>query len=140
MNSSTLRTVIAVVIFFHGIGHAQGLVPALGLSSTETWHPRSWLFTNLLGDTAARVIGLIIWFVGLIGFIATGLALLGVLVPHDWWRTLAIVFALTSMFGLIFYWNSLNMWFNKVGAIGVNVALLVGLLFVNWPSEADIGF
>jgi hypothetical protein len=29
---------------------------------------------------------------------------------------------------------------HKVGAIGVSVAVLVGLLWANWPSEAVLGY
>ena len=39
------------------------------------------------------------------------------------------------------YWNALMLFFpHKVGAIGVNVAILACLLGANWPTEAAIGF
>jgi protein-S-isoprenylcysteine O-methyltransferase Ste14 len=77
----------------------------------------------------------------LIGFVAATLALLGWLVPHDWWRTLAIVFAVVSMVTVVLYWNAFVAFFpNKVGALGVDIAILVCLLWLNWPSEVDIGY
>ena len=121
---------------------SMGLVlqTALGLFSTERWHSRSWLFTSLLGDTGASILALAIWLVASIAALAAGLGLLGWLVPHAWWRTAAIVSAVVSLVGLVFYWNALAMSFNKAGAIVVNAAVLVGLLLLNWPSEAAIGF
>jgi hypothetical protein len=62
-------------------------------------------------------------------------------VPHEWWRTLAIVSAVVSLVALALFWNAFIYLFpHKVGAIAVNVAVLVGLLWANWPSEADIGY
>jgi hypothetical protein len=29
---------------------------------------------------------------------------------------------------------------NKIGAIAVNVTILVGLLMANWPTEAQLGY
>jgi hypothetical protein len=66
---------------------------------------------------------------------------MGWLVPHEWWRMLAIVSAVVSLIALVLFWNAFIYLFpHKVGAIAVNVAVLVGLLWANWPSEADIGF
>jgi p-aminobenzoyl-glutamate transporter AbgT len=109
----------------------------LGISSTETWHGRSWLLTNLLGESVSRTLGLIIYLVSTVGFIAAGLGVMGWLVPNDWWRTLALVSAVISLVGLIFYWHSLVALFNKIGALGVNLAVLIGILLLNWPNKAD---
>lgn len=140
MSSSTLRTIYFLVLIAHGFGHFLGLMPGFGLASTDSWHSRSWLLTKLLGETATRIIAIILWAAGLIGFIAAGLGLLGWLVPHDLWRTLAVISAIVSLVSLFFYWNSFPEFPNKAGAIAVNLAVLVGLLWANWPSEADIGY
>lgn len=110
----------------------------LGVSSTETWHGRSWLLTGLIGESASRTVGLIIYLACTIGFLLAALGVMGWLVPNDWWRTLALVFAVISLVGLVFYWHSLVALFNKLGAIGVNLAILVGLLLLNWPGETDL--
>ena len=135
MDPATLRLVVFGVLFVHGIGHVQGVMAGLGISSTETWHGRSWLLTNLLGETVSRTLGLIIYLVSAVGFIAAGLGVMGWLVPNDGWRNLALGFAVISLVGLVFYWHSLVALFNKVGAIGVNLAILVGLLLLNWPGD-----
>lgn len=139
MSSSTLRIILAVFLFIHAIGHAQGAVVSLGLFSTENWNARSWLFDNMLGEIGSRKLALVLFAVCFLGFLAVGFAFLGIGIPHQWWRTLAIVFAVPSVVCLIFYWNSFAMFFNKVGALGVNAAIFIGLLLMNWPTEADLG-
>jgi len=141
VSGTTLRIIIAVVLFVHGIGHAMGIIPALRLLEVEGWSSHSWLLTDLLGDTAARIISIILFLAALVGFLAAALGLLGWLVPHESWRTLAVISAMISLVTLALYWNAFVAFFpNKVGAIGVNVAALVCLLWANWPSEIDIGF
>lgn len=141
MSGTTLRFIIAAVLTFHGVGHAMGIIPALREVSLGSWSSRSWLLTDLVGDTISRAICVILYGAALIGFVAAALALLGWLVPHDWWRTLAITSAAISLVAVALYWNALLMLFpHKVGAIGVDIAVLVCLLALNWPTEADIGY
>ncbi|MBC8505187.1 MAG: hypothetical protein ISR58_06695 [Anaerolineales bacterium] len=140
MSPNTLRTVIAIVLFVHAVGHVQGVMASVGLSTLENWHPRSWLFDNLLGERASQTLAFVIWALCVLGFLATTFAFLGIGIPHGIWRTLAMIFAGLSAVGLIFYWNSLTALFNKIGAIGVNAGILIGLLMLNWPSESEIGF
>lgn len=140
MNPTTLRLIIFGVLLVHGIGHIQGVMAGLGISSTETWHGRSRLLTGWIGESASRTVGLILYAACTLGFLAAGLGLMGWLVPHGTWRSLAQVFAVVSLVGFLFYWHSLAALFNKVGALGVNLAILIGLLVLNWPSEVDLGF
>jgi hypothetical protein len=140
MSPKTLRTIIAIFLFVHAIGHGQGLVASLGLFNSDTWHARSWLFDNLLGEKGSRVLALILMVICILGFIATAFSFLGIGIPHDLWRTLAIIFAVPSVLSLIFYWNAFSQLFNKIGAIGVNGWILIGLLIMKWPTEAELGF
>ena len=140
MSSSTLRTIIAIFLFVHAIGHVQGVIAGLGVLNSENWNAKSWLFDGILGEKGSRTLALVIWAVCVLGFLATAFAFLGIGIPHHLWRTLAIVFAIPSILGLIFYWNSFAQLFNKVGAIGVNAFIIIGVLLMKWPSEADIGF
>ena len=96
--------------------------------------------TDLLGDTAARVVCVILYLLALVGFVGATLGLLGWGVPREWWRPLALVSAAISLLALILFWNALILLFpHKVGALGVNAATLIGLLVLNWPSEAVLG-
>jgi hypothetical protein len=141
MSGTTLRIVTAVVLFIHGIGHIMGVLPALQLVDVNGWNSRSWLLTPILGEAASRILSIILFLVALVGFVASALALLGWIVPHDWWRTLAVVSAVISVVTIVLFWNAFVSFFpNKVGALGVDIAVLVCLLVLNWPSEAALGY
>ena len=140
MSPKALRTIIAIFLFVHAIGHIQGVIASLGVVKSETWNVRSWLFDGLLGEKGSRILALILFSVCVLGFLATAFSFLGIGLPHDLWRTLAVIFAIPSVLGLIAYWNAFAMFFNKIGAIGVNAWILIGLLILHWPSEAELGF
>jgi hypothetical protein len=82
----------------------MGIIPALGLSSIKGWSSHSWLLTPLLGDTASRIISVVLFLLALVGFLVAALGLMGWLVPHDLWRTLVIASAVISLFELR-YWT-----------------------------------
>jgi len=149
MSEVMLRVVIAGVLAFHGIGQAMGIIPALRLPLFEgkdwgwlqSWTSHSWLLSPLLGDAVARIISIVLFGLPFIGFLGAALALMGWGVPHELWRPLALVSAGVSLVALALYWNALVMLFpHKIGDIAVNAAVLVGLLWVNWPTEIDLGF
>jgi hypothetical protein len=148
MSSTLLLAIVAIVLFGHGIGHAMGIIPALGildLSGSEqsllrNWSSDSWVLTDLLGDTVARVVCIGLYLAALVGFIGATLALLGWGVPREWWRPLALVSAGISLVALVLFWNALILLFpHKIGALAVNGVTLVGLLVLDWPSEAILG-
>jgi len=149
MSGTVLRAIIAIVFAFHGVGHAMGVIPALGVVNREgssqgwlkNWSSRSWLLTNLLGNAGSRILCVILYGAALIGFLGAALALLGWGIPHDWWRTLAVVSAAISLVALLLFWNALIFLFpHKVGALAIDIATLACLLLLNWPSGAALGF
>lgn len=141
MSPTALRIIIAAVLFIHGIGHFMGVIPAMQLVNVKGWNSRSWLLTPLIGEATSRVLSAVLFMVALVGFIASAMALLGWLVPHKWWQTLAIVSAVLSLITIVLFWNAfVSLIPNKVGALGVDIAVVVCLLMLNWPAEADIGF
>ena len=140
MSPKILRTIIAIFLFVHAIGHAQGVIAALGVIKSDTWHVRSWLFDGLLGEKGSRMLAMVLFAVCVLGFLATAFSFLGIGLPHEPWRTLAVIFAVPSVLGLVAYWNAFAQFFNKIGAIGVNAWILIVLLLLKWPSEAEIGF
>jgi hypothetical protein len=128
-----------VFIFVHAIGHMQGVAAALGIMNSESWNARSWLFDNLLGQTASRTLALVLFAVCATGFLATALSFVGVGVPHASWRSLAVIFAVPSLAGLVFYWTAFAQFFNRAGALLVDGWILVGVLALGWPTEAELG-
>jgi hypothetical protein len=141
MSGSTLRIIIAGVLLIHGVGHFMGVIPGLRLVKVKGWTSHSWLLTSLLGETASRLVSIVLFLAALVGFVGSGLGLLGWVVPHEAWRTWAIISAVISLVAIALFWNAFVSFIpNKVGAIGVNVATLICLLWANWPPEAVIGY
>ena len=138
MSGRKLQWLIALVLLIHAVGHTMGILPAAGYSLSPTWTSHSWLLSGILGQPVADGLSTAVWLAVTVGFLLAFLALLGWGAPHDWWRPLAIVSAVISLLGLFLFWNAFASWFNKAGAILVNVAILIGLLVRHWPSEADL--
>ncbi|MCX6025252.1 MAG: hypothetical protein NTY23_03160 [Chloroflexi bacterium] len=128
MSPQLIRTLIAGALFVHGVGHTLGF-----------WMPtRSWVLGRFMGEPTLRVVSSVFWVVSAMGFVAARIAFLGILLPHEWWRSLALATAVVSLVGLVVF---IGNWpaFNTIGALGINVAVLVALLWAKWPPEALIG-
>ena len=85
-----------------------------------------------------RIVSSVFWVVSAIGCVAACLAFLGMVIPHKGWRSLALMTAVIFLVGLIPF---IGNWpaFNTLGAVGINVGVLVALSRVKWPSETLIG-
>ena len=72
------------------------------------------------------------------GFVASCLGFLGVLVPSDLWRPLSVGTAVISLLGLFLF---LNTWpaFNTIGAVGMNIVVLVTQFWLHWPPADMFG-
>jgi len=134
MSGGIWRIVIALVILAHGIGHVLFLAPCLGITQWgQSAH--SWLLTKALGDVPARVIGSLLWFVVIAGFVTAGTGLLG---QQVWWRTLATASAGVSLLALLLFVNGSKTQ-PVLSAALMDVAILVALLWVHWPSVDLVG-
>ena len=129
------RLWIGIVLLAHGVGHALGVLALFDLQP-EGWNARSWLLTDRIGDLPAKTISVVLWVAALAGFVLAGLGLLELGVPEAWWKPLAVSFAIVSLVTLTLFWNAFPALFpNKIGAIAVNLAVLVGVLLADWPTE-----
>jgi len=134
MSDSTIRLISAIILIFHGVGHYMGITAAFGIKLTPRMSGDSPLLTGLLGTQAAKIVCLILFALAFIGFISAGFSLLGWLIPPTWWLKLAVVSAVFSMLGLVFYWNAMAFFFNKFGAVLINAAVLICLVVLRWPK------
>ncbi len=106
----------------HGIGHTLGF-----------WKPaRNFPFIKLTGEQL-RLIGGVLWVLVAAGFIVSAMAFFGIVFPASWWRPAAVIFAVISLVGLLLLGRNWPI-FNFIGASALNIALLVALLWLNWPS------
>lgn len=134
MSDQMTRILVAGVLLLHGLGHggALGALAWIALrpgSNAGAWTAaRSWLLPSLAPGTAT-LIASAFWIVALVGFVAAAAGFwfdLG-----DWWRAVAVASAVVSTVGIVIFFGNWPM-FNTIAALGVNVAVLVAILALNW--------
>ena len=135
-----LRILIGVLLLLHGVIHGVLAVlpnpeadePAVA-TFFSTW-AAPWL-RGLLSGGALQVIAVVLAVIAGIGFIAAGLAMFDVLLPHDWWRALAVASSVVSLVLCVLFWNT----YLIVGPlVAIGIIVVVGLL--RWPTEAMLGY
>jgi len=134
MSGGFWRIVVALVILAHGIGHILFLAPCLGITQWgQSAH--SWLLTRTLGDVATRVMGSLLWLVVIVGFVTAGIGLLG---QGAWWRTVAVASASVSLLALVLFVNGSSTQ-PVLSAAAMDIAILVALVWIHWPSVDLVG-
>jgi hypothetical protein len=121
MSIPMIRILIAGALLVHGIGHTLGF-----------WKPAHSMLFLKVSDQVLRLAGGIIWVLVAVGFVASAMSFFGVLAPANWWRPLAVVFAAISLVGLLLFGRSWPL-FNFIGASGMNIIVLMALLWLHWP-------
>ena len=134
MSGGTWRTILALAVAAHGVGHVLLLVPCLGIAHWgQSAH--SWLLSGALGDSLTRLIGSLLWLAVVGGFAAAGVGMLG---QRDWWRTLAVAASVVSLLALGLFATGIDSQ-PLLSAVLMDVAILVALLWAHWPSADLIG-
>jgi len=143
VSDQTIKLIAAGVLLVHGLGHggALGALAWIRLrpgTPTGDWlAARSWLVPSLPAATATTLASAL-WIVSLTGFVVAAMSFWGVLVPGEVWRPLGVAAALVSMAGIVLFFGTWPM-FNTLAALGVNVAVLVAVLWLHWPPQATFG-
>ena len=134
MSTSTLKLVIAIIIVAHGIGHVMPILAAFGLKMSSHHSLHSWAFSSLIGEKPTTIFAVIYWFLPLIGFIVAGFGMYDILISFNSWQQVALISAILSSIGLVFFWNAFPFLFpNKIGVIIVN------LLVFYYYSRIELG-
>jgi uncharacterized membrane protein YhiD involved in acid resistance len=135
-----LRILIGILLVLHGVIHAiLAVVPnpssdkPVAATFFSEWAGQ-WL-RDLLSGSALQVIAIVLAAIAGIGFLAAGLAMFDVLLPHGWWRALAIAASVVSLVLCALFWNT----YLIVGpVVAIGIIVVVGLL--RWPTEAMLGY
>jgi hypothetical protein len=119
------RILIGLLLVIHGFAHWH---------ITTLWGSRlaesSWLL-NSLGPATLSSLGTFLWVATLLAFVVTGIVLFtGV----EWWRTLAVLSSLLSLLVIGLFWQPAMI----IGA-AVDAGILIGLLWMHWPSPQLLG-
>jgi len=135
MTTKTIKLLVLITLLVHGIGHIQGVVAGLGVKFTSNTGNISWLLKGM-GENTNRGICIILYLGAAITGILAGLAFKDILVPVSSWQTFALLAAFFSTACLVLFPNALAMFFNKIGAIAVNLIIYYSILFNgHWPSS-----
>jgi hypothetical protein len=128
-----MTTIIAIFLILHGLVHtilALSPNPNAAEARIGEFFAQSWLLGGEGPGSAGRIIAILLAVIATIGFVATGLALLDILVPFDWWRPLALISAVVSLLLLILFWNRY-----LIVGVAIDILVLIALFFTNWTPE-----
>ncbi len=131
-----LRVLIGIFIVLHGLVHlwyftlSQRLVefkPDMG------WSGRSWIFTDLLGDSMTRTLVGVLYVVAIIAFVVSGI---GIFVRAEWWRPVLVGSAVFSTVIILLLWDGSMQLIVQKGLIGllIDLGILVALILLKWPT------
>ncbi|MBN1821762.1 MAG: hypothetical protein JXR31_15915 [Prolixibacteraceae bacterium] len=135
MSTKTVKLIVFIALLVHGIGHFQGVVASLGVKINNSTPATSWILKGLGGNTNKTICFILFLITGLAG-ILTALSFKGILLNEAMWQTLATITAVCSTICLIIFPNSFAMFFNKIGAIAVNLFIYYSVIFNgNWPAQ-----
>jgi hypothetical protein len=138
MSPEITKAVAAGVLLLHGLGHGGALGALIWIAfrpgdESGGWRAaRSWIVPTLPPEIATGVASAF-WILSLVGFVSAALAFLGILLPVETWRAVAVGSAIVSLAGILFF---LGTWppFNTIAALLVNLAVLVTQLVLRWPQ------
>ena len=132
MDGMLVKVVVAGVLGAHGIGHALGWMPALGLARFAGTSGGTWLIGGLVGEGATRAVAAGLFLVPTAGFLA---AAIGLLLGQPWWRPVAAASAAVSLAGTALYPAALPAG-STVGSVAVDLVVLYGVIVAAWGTDA----
>jgi hypothetical protein len=130
-----LRTIFGIFLIGHGIAHA-GLASAPDPSESDsspgaffTQKGRSRLFQHLdLDPILVQRLGIILVVISIVGFILSGLGILGIPGLKMIWQGLVPITAIASLILLILFWHP---WI--ILGVVIDVGLILLTVLNSWP-------
>jgi len=134
MPTGIWRTIIAIALAGHGLGHVFFLIPALGIAKWGQ-EVHSWLLSPIAGGALTRPMGSLLWILVTAGFITAGV---GVFTTHPWWRDVAITSAIVSLLAIGIFASGLPL-NPTINPVLFDIAVLAALLWAHWPPAELVG-
>lgn len=129
MSPDLIRWVLAIALVGHGVGHI--LFTPLAVTSWKVGSGESWILSGTLGAPPAAAIEWILAIAAIGLFVVGGV---GVAMSTSWWRPLVLAGAVVSLALVGLFGTGLSI--QAVWAAIFDVAILVALLWLHWPSES----
>lgn len=120
-----LRVLLIAFLIAHGLVHVAMWAPTYDPEKSPFDASHSWLF----GDR--RALAQVLAFSAAAVLIVAGIALWA---QTGWWRPTAVVGLSVSTALLLLYFNR---WYLFI--LAVNIALIVGIGVMDWPSTSTVG-
>ena len=125
-----LRFVIGLFLILHGLVHlwlftlSQRLIefkPEMG------WSGKSWLLTDVFGDSTTRLLASTLFVVATVAFVASGVA---IFFQSDWWWSILLAASFVSAMTMLIFWDgSMDLIIQK-GLIGFSISLVIFLFLL----------
>lgn len=139
MSSSSIRLFIRIVLLFHAIGHLMGVMPALRLFGAGTgsgpdwvqnWSSDSPFLQGILSESGMRILCGVLYACSFFLFLVTAFSMAGWIQLGTSWTRWGIIASILSLVTVVLFWNGLILLFpHKIGALFINIAFLVLVLF-----------
>jgi hypothetical protein len=131
-----MKFIFGALIVLHGLVHLLYFGQSakyFELKPGMVWPDRSWGFSRLLGDEAARNLASILLLLAAIGLVIAGV---GIFVGQAWWRPVVVGVAAYSSVVFILFWNGRMQNLDGQGGIGllIDMAILFSVLILRWPQ------
>ena len=131
-----LYIILGVFLILHGAVHIWYVAMARGLITADAdtiWNGRSWLLTRRVGDQTTMTFATIVFSAIALVFAVAGIALVA---QQEWFSTWAITGSILSIAAIVCFWDGKPDHPVEKGLLGIilDVAILVALLYFEWPS------
>jgi uncharacterized membrane protein YphA (DoxX/SURF4 family) len=120
-----LRVLLGVFFIAHGLVHVAIWAPRYDPEKAAFDASHSWLLGN------QRPLARVLAFAAAAILIVAGIALLA---QGEWWRPSAVAGLSVSTVLLLLYFNP---WYLFI--LGVNITLIVGIAWLDWPATSTVG-
>jgi hypothetical protein len=135
MEKDHMKILIGILLVGHGLIVAGQATPGTWIQNPAwlRWWPtalgQSWLLHALRLERAPWTwLAAGVWLVGGVLLVAAGLAVMGIMVPRELWRSLAIAGAAVSLGMLLAYLHP----FTTLGLV-LSAGILFALVWAAWP-------
>lgn len=122
-----VRIIGGIFVILHGLVHIWYTTLSLNLVEYQQemgWSGRSWIFSNLLGDSTTRSLASGLYVIAAILFIISGF---GIFTRADWLRSVLISSATISSVIILLFWDGGMQMLVQKGLIGlvINIGLII---------------
>ena len=112
------KVIIAIRLAMHGLGHSAGLFSGMIKANNGIV-----LLGKYVNEPVIKWLGIALWLVALVLYVAAIMGIYNVIVPNDWWSPLLITASIVSITVILIWWKAFPVW----GPLIADVVILIGV-------------